>query len=85
MTPEVPFGPLLFKAVKIDITLIYILPAPERKMAIARLNSALAAKALECPVQNVFPLRECARAHQDVEAGQRSGATLIETTHSIPR
>src|SRR5690606_2519155 len=43
MTPSLPFGPLLFKALKIDITLIYILPLAERAAIIKRLHAALTA------------------------------------------
>jgi NADPH2:quinone reductase len=78
MTPTVPFGPLLFKAATIDILLIYLLPPPQRDVAIARLHAALAEGALSSPVDAVLPLARTAAAHQAVEAGGRSGATLID-------
>lgn len=80
MTPEVNFGPLLFKAATIDIILIYLLPKPERDAAIARLHAALTEGALTCPVAQVFPLKDCAAAHEAVEAGTRAGAILLDTT-----
>lgn len=78
MTPALPFYPLLFKAVTIDIALIYLLTPTERRLAITKLHSALAKGALHCPVQSVFPLSETASAHETVELGQRSGAILID-------
>lgn len=78
MTPEVNFGPLLFKAATIDILLIYVLPPPERAAAIARLHDALAEAALHCPVEAIFPLAQCAKAHEAVEAAGRDGAILID-------
>lgn len=78
MTPTLPFYPLLFKAVTIDIALIYLLDREERTAAIDKLHGALKADALECPIQSVMPLSEVARAHESVEAGNRSGAVLID-------
>lgn len=78
MTPTLPFGPLLFKAVTIDILLIYLLPEAQRAAAIARLHAALSDGALHCPVQEVFALKDTARAHEAVEAGGRTGAVLID-------
>ena len=78
MMPEVPFGPLLFKAVKIDISLIYILPADQRMRAIELLHNALRANALSCPIADIFALSEIHKAHEAVEAGQRIGAILVD-------
>jgi len=77
MSPTLPFGPLLFKAATIDIILIYLLPAPERTLAIEKLHAALGAGALDSPIDAVFPLAETAAAHEAVEAAGRVGATLI--------
>lgn len=78
MAPTLPFFPLLFKAVTLDIILIYLLEKPERDAAIARLHAALADNALHCPTQQIFPLADTARAHEAVEAGARDGAILID-------
>lgn len=78
MTPALPFFPLLFKAVNIDIILIYLLPLAERRERIAQLHAALAAGKLTCPVERVYPLSETAQAHEAVEAGGRTGAILID-------
>lgn len=78
MSPTLPFYPLLFKAVTIDIVLIYLLPAGPREQAITRLHHALDDGALHCPVDSILPLSEAARAHELVEAGRRSGAVLLD-------
>lgn len=78
MEPTLPFLPLLFKAVTIDIILIYLLPKPERDAMIAKLYSALDADALSCPVERIYPLADCAAAHEAVEAGGRIGAILVK-------
>ena len=80
MRPEIPFGPLMFKAVSIHIALIYLLPPAPRMAAIQRLHQALADKALDCPVETVLDLADAARAHEAVEAGARAGGVLVRCT-----
>ncbi len=79
MEPALPFYPLLFKAVTIEIALIYLLGEEERKSTIDRLDRALVEGALRCPVERVYPLADCAAAHEAVEAGNRAGAILLGT------
>ena len=78
MRPELPFGPMMFKAIDLDFILIYILPLPERRAAIAHLHNALAQNALSCPIQHVFALEDAPHAHEAVEKGGRSGAVLVK-------
>ena len=78
MTPNMAFGPLLFKAADIDIILVYLLTPAQRHRAITLLNQALNDAALDCPVAQVFALSETAAAHEAVEAGQRDGAILVD-------
>ncbi len=78
MAPEMPIGPMLFKALKLDISLIYILPFAEREAAIARLHGAFADGALKLDTPNVFALEDAAAAHEMVEAGGRTGAVLVK-------
>ncbi|MFK7837029.1 MAG: NADPH:quinone reductase [Sulfitobacter sp.] len=78
MTPKLPFLPLLFKAVTIDIILIYLLPLAERQERIDRLHKALTEGALTCPVEQIFALDQTVAAHEAVEAGGRAGAILID-------
>ena len=77
MTPTLPFGPLLFKAIKIDITLIYILPEPARLAAISHLHRALKAGQLVPAIDREFDLDECAKAHEAVMTPGRAGAVLL--------
>lgn len=78
MTPTLPFLPLLFKAVTIDIILVYLLTDAQRRIAIDKVHQALAEGALDCPVEQIFPLADTIGAHEAVEAGARSGAILID-------
>jgi len=78
MDPTMPFLPLLFKAVTIDIILIYLLPLAARTERITQLHAAIAEGALSCPVEHIYPLSDCIAAHEAVEAGGRSGAILLD-------
>lgn len=78
MTPTLPFGPFLFKAITIDIVLIYILPVPERTAAIAKLHAALTAGALAPEIDVILPLEQAADAHHKVMQAGRAGAVLLK-------
>lgn len=78
MTPQIPFGPYLFKALKIDIVLIYILPPATRQAAIARLTTAVEAGTLRPAIHARFPLEDCASAHDTVMGPGRAGAVLLD-------
>lgn len=77
--PTLPFMPLMFKAVTMDLALIYILTSEQRQNMIAMLSKALEANALRCPVDAIFPLEQTAEAQKAVEAGARAGAVLVAT------
>ncbi|MCZ0812765.1 MAG: NADPH:quinone reductase [Pseudomonadota bacterium] len=78
MTPTLPFGPYLFKALKIDITLIYILPDAAREAAIAKLHAALSEGALKPAIAARYPLADCAAAQDAVMSPGRAGAVLLD-------
>ncbi len=78
MTPTLPFGPYLFKAVTIEIVLIYLLDAARRDAAIALLHGALQGGGLTPAIHAQFALTDCAAAHEAVMAPGRAGAVLLE-------
>jgi NADPH2:quinone reductase len=78
LNPHVPFFEMLFKAVTLDIILIYLLPLKERLSVISRLNQALSDNALTCPIAKIFPINMTSNAHELVESGARDGAVLID-------
>ncbi|QYX55928.1 NADPH:quinone reductase [Roseovarius sp. SCSIO 43702] len=78
MTPTLPFGPYLFKALTLDIVLIYILEDARRDAAIARLHDALTAGALKPAIDAIHPLEDCAKAHDAVMTPGRNGAVLLK-------
>lgn len=80
MTPELPFGAYLFKALTLDISLIYILSAAARAAAIDRLHAALKQGGLTPAIHATFALEDCALAHDAVLTSGRSGAVLLDVS-----
>ncbi|MDB4240961.1 NADPH:quinone reductase [Yoonia sp.] len=77
MTPTLPFYPLMFKAVSIDLALIYLLRDQERKIAVENLTRLLAQDALDLRISETMPLSDCAKAHDIVAAGDRAGSIIL--------
>ena len=77
MNPVFPFGPYLFKALKINIALIYILPKEDRYKAIKFLHSAHEDGALKLSIEKIFDLEECADAHDSTLSPGRKGSVLL--------
>jgi len=78
MVPTIPFYPLMFKAVTIDLVLVYILQEAPRRQAITQLTDLLEAKALDFQIAKIFDLEDCAHAHNLVAAGGRAGSVLLK-------
>ena len=74
MTPTLPFYPLMFKAVSIDMALIYLLTESQRAATLAQLAGLLDRNVLDLRVAAEMPLEDCAKAHEMVEQGNRQGA-----------
>ncbi|QBF33083.1 NADPH:quinone reductase [Thalassococcus sp. S3] len=77
MVPSLPFYPLMFKAVTLEMALVYALTTEQRSNAVSQLNQALEDKALEVPIAKIFDFENCAAAHEMVEQGHRAGSVLV--------
>ena len=77
MTPTLPYSPLMFKAVSIDLALIYLLRDRERAIAIENLTRLLAQGALDVRISETLPLKDCAKAHDIVAEGKRAGSIIL--------
>lgn len=78
MTPVLPFYPLMFKAVTIDLVLVYLLSREERTVTVDNLTGLLKRRALDFRISEVLRLEECARAHDIVAEGARAGSVLLK-------
>ena len=77
MTPTLPFYPLMFKAVTLELALIYLLTPAQRAQAVGHVNTLLEAGTLTPRIAEVLPLEACAEAHDAVAAGHRAGSVLL--------
>ncbi|WP_420332583.1 NADPH:quinone reductase [Roseibium sp.] len=78
MTPVLPFYPLMFKAVTIDLVLVYILSDAERRTTLANLTDLLDRNALSFQISDILPLEDCAKAHDMIAGGHRAGSVLLK-------
>ncbi len=78
MTPTLPFYPLMFKAVTLDLVLVYLLSDTQRATAIANLTQFLNQSALNLRVSHIMDLADCATAHDMVARGDRAGSVVLK-------
>jgi NADPH2:quinone reductase len=78
MTPTLPFYPLMFKAISIDLALVYLLDDAARTTAVAHLTELLKRDALDLRIAETLSLENCAKAHDIVASGQRAGAVILQ-------
>lgn len=78
MTPVLPFYPLMFKAVTLDLVLVYLLSEAERSTAIGNLTGLLEKGALDFRISETLDLTECAKAHDLIAEGNRAGSVLLK-------
>ena len=76
-TPELPFLKMMFKNLTLSSILVYLLGDDEAAAYAAIIADMLERGALDARIQQVLPLAKAARAHELVEAGDRSGAVIL--------
>lgn len=77
MAPQMPFYPLMFKAVTLDLMLIYLLQPEARRKAISNLHDLLNQGKLNIRISDSLPLEDCAKAQELVATGARAGSVLL--------
>ena len=77
MTPTIPFYPLMFKAVNIELILVYLLQSAKRQKGIEVLTQLLKANALDFQIDSEFDLQNAVEAHGLIESGKRNGSVLL--------
>lgn len=75
--PEIPFLAMMFKALTVEMALIYSLTPDQRARAIANLTGLLGAGQLTPRIDPVYDLADIAKAHEAVETNTRKGAVLV--------
>ncbi|MEL6571667.1 MAG: NADPH:quinone reductase [Pseudomonadota bacterium] len=77
MAPTLPFYPMMFKAITLDMVLIYLLPEDQRAKATAALTNLLKRDALTIRIAETHSLANCAAAHEAVATGTKAGSVLV--------
>lgn len=75
---EVPFGPMLWNALTLQLFLVYELRPEERAEAEAVLDKMQADGTLVHTIGARFPLEKIAEAHEAIEAGEVIGNVILE-------
>lgn len=78
MTPVLPFYPLMFKAVTLDLVLVYLLSEAERSATVGNLTGLLQKGALDFRISETLDLADCDKAHDIVADGNRAGSILLK-------
>ena len=78
MTPQFPFGEYLFKSLKLNLVLVYLMPMRLRKKLINVLHDAYVNNALAPSIDIIYDFSECAKAHERVMKPGRNGAVLLK-------
>ncbi|MCG7494124.1 NADPH:quinone reductase [Thalassobius sp. Cn5-15] len=76
-TPMLPFYPLMFKGVTLEMALVYILSESARRTTEAQLTTLLEQGALDIRIAHTLPLEACAEAHDRIANGQRAGSVIL--------
>ena len=79
MEPSLPFYNLMFKGVKLNTYLIYIVSESDRNMIVNGLNDAMSDEALTHMISESYALDEIIDAHQSMESSQVIGNIVINT------
>jgi len=75
--PLLPFGPALYKDLRLRCLLVYLTPADELARAIDGVTRALTAGTLKHNIAKVFPLEGIAAAHEAQERGGTIGKLVL--------
>ncbi len=73
-----PFYPLMFKNVSINLVLVYNMPDAAKEQAIEDIYTALEQARLSHRIAGTWSLEDTAKAHRAVEAGGMDGCAVIE-------
>jgi len=80
MTPEIPFYPLMFKNITLQLVLVYNMPEEAKQAAATAIHAALEKDLLVHRIAEKYPLAETAAAHQAIEQGGLDGCVVVDIT-----
>ena len=75
--PKLPFFQMMYKDVTVRLVIVYAMPEPAKEHAIADIEKALSADALQHRIAHTLPLDDIARSNELVEQGSIRGAVVL--------
>lgn len=78
MEPQIPFYPLMFKNITLELVLVYNMPEEAKVLAEIDIYDALAGNLLKHRIAKRYPLNQTAAAHEAVETGNLDGCVVID-------
>jgi NADPH:quinone reductase-like Zn-dependent oxidoreductase len=75
--PKLPFYLMMYKDITIRCVIVYAMPEAAKEHAIADIDKALSAGALQHRIAHTLPLAEIARSNELVEQGTIRGAVVL--------
>ena len=76
--PTIPFYPMMFKNISINLILVYNMPETAKQQAILDINRALAKDQLRHRIAQSWSLKETVKAHESIEQGGKDGCVVID-------
>jgi NADPH2:quinone reductase len=76
-TPEIPFYPMMFKNVSLNMVLVYNMPDEAKRHAIEDIFRALEQDQLTHRIAETWSLEDTTKAHESIEEGSRDGCVVI--------
>jgi NADPH:quinone reductase-like Zn-dependent oxidoreductase len=78
INPEIPFYPLMFKNISLQLVLVYNMPEPAKTQAVEDIYRALEQDELVHRIAGRYPLARTAEAHKAVELGSLDGCVVVQ-------
>jgi NADPH2:quinone reductase len=78
INPEIPFYPLMFKNITLQLVLVYNMPEPAKTQAVEDIYRALEQDELVHRIAGRYPLARTAEAHKAVELGSLDGCVVVQ-------
>ncbi len=75
--PRLPFYPMMYKDLTVRMIIVYAMPEEAKMHAVADIEKALTAEALQHRIAHMLPLEEIPRSNELVEQGGRRGAVIL--------
>lgn len=76
--PTIPFYPMMFKNISVNLILVYNMPETAQQQAILDINRALANDQLHHRIAESWSLEETVKAHESIEQGGKDGCVVID-------